>query len=56
MLSLLRLVFTCVISVVIGHWHCREGHASMVAELKEALSEKPGCIIASVGGGGLLTG
>lgn len=34
----------------------REGHASIVKELKEALWEKPGAIALSVGGGGLLCG
>lgn len=34
----------------------REGHASVVKELKETLSAKPGAIALSVGGGGLLCG
>lgn len=34
----------------------REGHASIVKELKETLSAKPGAIALSVGGGGLLCG
>ncbi|KAF5929268.1 L-serine dehydratase/L-threonine deaminase [Diceros bicornis minor] len=33
-----------------------EGHASVVAELKETLGTKPGAIALSVGGGGLLCG
>nr|XP_023420419.1 L-serine dehydratase/L-threonine deaminase isoform X2 [Cavia porcellus] len=33
-----------------------EGHTSVVRELKEALSAKPGAIVLSVGGGGLLCG
>ncbi|XP_012869816.1 PREDICTED: L-serine dehydratase/L-threonine deaminase [Dipodomys ordii] len=33
-----------------------EGHMSIVKELKEALSTKPGAIVLSVGGGGLLCG
>ncbi|XP_077016035.1 L-serine dehydratase/L-threonine deaminase [Tamandua tetradactyla] len=33
-----------------------EGHASIVKELKETLSAKPGAIVLSVGGGGLLCG
>ncbi|XP_021113062.1 L-serine dehydratase/L-threonine deaminase isoform X3 [Heterocephalus glaber] len=33
-----------------------EGHTSVVRELKEALSAKPGAIALSVGGGGLLCG
>ncbi|XP_006877029.1 PREDICTED: L-serine dehydratase/L-threonine deaminase [Chrysochloris asiatica] len=33
-----------------------EGHTSIVKELKETLSAKPGAIILSVGGGGLLCG
>ncbi|XP_036305397.1 L-serine dehydratase/L-threonine deaminase [Pipistrellus kuhlii] len=33
-----------------------EGHTSIVKELKETLSEKPGAIVLSVGGGGLLCG
>lgn len=34
----------------------REGHTSLVKELKETLSAKPGAIVLSVGGGGLLCG
>lgn len=34
----------------------REGHTSIVKELKETLSAKPGAIALSVGGGGLLCG
>lgn len=34
----------------------REGHTSIVKELKETLGEKPGAIALSVGGGGLLCG
>lgn len=34
----------------------REGHTSIVKELQETLSEKPGAIALSVGGGGLLCG
>ncbi|MCQ7614268.1 serine/threonine dehydratase family protein [Salmonella enterica] len=33
-----------------------EGHTSVVKELKETLSSKPGAIVLSVGGGGLLCG
>ncbi|KAM7050691.1 L-serine dehydratase/L-threonine deaminase [Molossus nigricans] len=33
-----------------------EGHTSIVKELKETLREKPGAIVLSVGGGGLLCG
>ncbi|XP_029426422.1 L-serine dehydratase/L-threonine deaminase isoform X2 [Nannospalax galili] len=33
-----------------------EGHTSLVKELKETLSAKPGAIVLSVGGGGLLCG
>ncbi|XP_028828778.1 serine dehydratase-like [Denticeps clupeoides] len=33
-----------------------EGHASLVKELKASLSEKPGAIVLSVGGGGLFCG
>ncbi|XP_045390712.1 L-serine dehydratase/L-threonine deaminase [Lemur catta] len=33
-----------------------EGHTSIVKELKESLSAKPGAIVLSVGGGGLLCG
>ncbi|KAM9622929.1 L-serine dehydratase/L-threonine deaminase [Trichechus inunguis] len=33
-----------------------EGHTSIVKELKETLSTKPGAIVLSVGGGGLLCG
>ncbi|XP_075390766.1 L-serine dehydratase/L-threonine deaminase [Tenrec ecaudatus] len=33
-----------------------EGHTSIVKELKETLSAKPGAIVLSVGGGGLLCG
>lgn len=35
---------------------CREGHASLVEELQRELGEKPGAIVLSVGGGGLLNG
>lgn len=34
----------------------REGHTSIVKELKETLGAKPGAIALSVGGGGLLCG
>ncbi|KAK2102653.1 hypothetical protein P7K49_020320 [Saguinus oedipus] len=34
----------------------REGHTSIIKELKEALGAKPGAIALSVGGGGLLCG
>lgn len=34
----------------------RKGHASLVRELKDSLDTKPGAIILSVGGGGLLAG
>lgn len=34
----------------------REGHTSIVKELKETLSAKPGAIVLSVGGGGMLCG
>ncbi|XP_001928337.1 L-serine dehydratase/L-threonine deaminase [Sus scrofa] len=33
-----------------------EGHASIVKELKETMSAKPGAIVLAVGGGGLLSG
>nr|XP_006640502.1 PREDICTED: L-serine dehydratase/L-threonine deaminase [Lepisosteus oculatus] len=33
-----------------------EGHMSLVAELKEAMERRPGAIVLSVGGGGLLCG
>lgn len=35
---------------------CREGHTSLVKELEQDLREKPGAIVLSVGGGGLLNG
>lgn len=35
---------------------CREGHTSLVKELALDLKEKPGAIVLSVGGGGLLNG
>lgn len=35
---------------------CREGHTSLVKELEQELREKPGAIVLSVGGGGLLNG
>lgn len=35
---------------------CREGHTSLVKELERDLKEKPGAIVLSVGGGGLLNG
>lgn len=35
---------------------CREGHTSLVKELEQDLKEKPGAIVLSVGGGGLLNG
>ncbi|MGH0142335.1 UNVERIFIED_CONTAM: hypothetical protein FKN15_039230 [Acipenser sinensis] len=34
----------------------REGHSSIVTELQQALDSKPGAIVLSVGGGGLLCG
>lgn len=34
----------------------REGHSSIVKELKETMSTKPGAIVLAVGGGGLLCG
>lgn len=34
----------------------REGHSSLVMELAVDLEEKPGAIVVSVGGGGLLNG
>lgn len=34
----------------------REGHASLVRELKAALGTPPGALVLSVGGGGLLVG
>lgn len=34
----------------------REGHASLVQELKEALGSAPGALVLAVGGGGLLAG
>lgn len=44
-------------------WHrraslylCREGHASLVQELKDSLETKPDAILLAVGGGGLLAG
>lgn len=36
--------------------HSRKGHTSIVKELKETLSAKPGAIALSVGGGGMLCG
>ncbi|XP_031161916.1 L-serine dehydratase/L-threonine deaminase [Sander lucioperca] len=33
-----------------------EGHTSLVAELEKELTEKPGAVVLSVGGGGLLNG
>lgn len=38
-----------------AHPH-REGHTSLVRELEKDLREKPGAIVLSVGGGGLLNG
>ena len=35
---------------------CREGHTSLVRELEQDLREKPGAVVLSVGGGGLLNG
>lgn len=35
---------------------CREGHTSLVKELEKDLREKPGAVVLSVGGGGLLNG
>lgn len=35
---------------------CREGHTSLVKELEQDLKVKPGAIVLSVGGGGLLNG
>lgn len=35
---------------------CREGHTTLVKELVQDLTEKPGAIVLSVGGGGLLNG
>lgn len=35
---------------------CREGHTSLVKELEQDMREKPGAIVLSVGGGGLLNG
>ena len=35
---------------------CREGHTSLVKEVEQDLTEKPGAIVLSVGGGGLLNG
>lgn len=35
---------------------CREGHTSLVKELEEDMREKPGAVVLSVGGGGLLNG
>ena len=34
----------------------REGHTSLVRELEEDLKEKPGAVVLSVGGGGLMNG
>ena len=34
----------------------REGHTSLVRELEDDMQEKPGAIVLSVGGGGLLNG
>lgn len=34
----------------------REGHTSLVKELEEDMSQKPGAVVLSVGGGGLLNG
>lgn len=34
----------------------REGHASLVRELKESLGTPPGAVVLAVGGGGLLAG
>lgn len=34
----------------------REGHASLVRELKAALGTPPGALVLAVGGGGLLAG
>lgn len=34
----------------------REGHASLVQELKAALGTPPGALVLAVGGGGLLAG
>ena len=35
---------------------CRQGHASLVRELKDSLETKPDAILLAVGGGGLLAG
>ena len=35
---------------------CREGHTSLVEELESQLQVKPGAVVLSVGGGGLLNG
>ncbi|NXR06356.1 SDSL protein, partial [Semnornis frantzii] len=38
------------------HSPCRQGHASLIQELKESLDTKPDAIVLAVGGGGLLAG
>lgn len=35
---------------------CREGHTTLVKELESQLDGKPGAVVLSVGGGGLLNG
>lgn len=50
----------CQLTQVIDRWPCvcvcREGHTSLVKELEQDLREKPGAVVLSVGGGGLLNG
>uniref|UniRef100_A0A8C6V7M9 L-serine ammonia-lyase n=1 Tax=Neogobius melanostomus TaxID=47308 RepID=A0A8C6V7M9_9GOBI len=43
-------LFVCIIGVYM------EGHTSLVKELEQDLREKPGAVVLSVGGGGLLNG
>ena len=47
--------------ILVSVWFCvlcarREGHTSLVQELQVELIEKPGAVVLSVGGGGLLCG
>jgi len=39
-----------------GSFHCREGVATVIHESAKQLPEKPGMVVVSVGGGGLLSG
>lgn len=56
-LSLNRGVYLQAIKDSI-HWsfYCREGVATVIHESAKQLQEKPGMVVVSVGGGGLLSG